>query len=147
MANLETKYAGLTLKNPIIASSSGITDSVARIAKLEKAGVGAVVLKSIFEEEILLEIEEIMQNMTARPFISLETMDFMDDEPHEDLIRKYLRLIEECKKEVEIPIIASINAISNQKWTYLASEIEKAGADALELRDLLGNCKRSFSTS
>ncbi len=133
MANLGTKYAGLDLKNPIIASSSGVTDSVARVQKLAEAGVGAVVLKSIFEEEILLEMEQIMQNMTARTFIASETMDFMDEEPHEDLTRKYLSLISDCKAKVDIPIIASINAISNQKWTYLATEIEKAGADAIEL--------------
>ncbi len=132
MANLKTKYAGLELKNPVIASSSGVTDSVSRVKKLADAGVGAVVLKSIFEEEILLEMEELMQNMTARPFMHLDTVDF-DDEPHEDLIRKYLGLISDCKKEVDIPIIASINAVSNQKWTYLASEIENAGADAIEL--------------
>ncbi len=133
MANLKTQYAGLDLKNPIIASSSGITDSVERIKQLSEAGVSAIVLKSIFEEEILLEMKETMQNMTARPYVSLEAMDFMIDEPQEDLIRKYLNLISNCKKEVDIPIIASINAVSNQKWTYLASEIEKAGADALEL--------------
>ncbi len=133
MANLKTKYAGLELKNPIIASSSGVTDSVARVEKLAEAGVGAVVLKSIFEEEILLEMEEIMQNMTSRPYIFPETMDFMDEEPHEDLTRKYLNLITDCKAKVDIPVIASINAVSNQKWTYLAAEIEKAGADAIEL--------------
>ncbi len=133
MANLKTKYAGLTLNNPVIASSSGVTDSVARIEKLAKAGAGAVVLKSIFEEEILLEMKETMHNMMSRPFISPESMDFMEEEPHEDLIRKYLSLISDCKKAVDIPVIASINAVSNQKWTYLASEIEKAGADAIEL--------------
>ncbi len=133
MANLKTQYAGLDLKNPIIASSSGITDSVERIKQLSDAGVSAIVLKSIFEEEILLEMKETMQNMTARPYVSFEAMDLMVDEPQDDLIRKYLNLISNCKKEVNIPIIASINAVSNQKWTYLAAEIEKAGADALEL--------------
>lgn len=133
MAHLHTQYAGLDLKSPIIASSSGVTDSLSRVQKLADAGVGAVVLKSIFEEEILIEMEEIMQNMTARPFVFPETMDYMDEDPHEDIIRKYLKLITECKKSVDIPVIASINAVSNQKWTYLASEIEKAGADALEL--------------
>lgn len=133
MPSLQTYYAGIKLKNPIIASSSGVTDSLSRIQKLTEAGVGAVVLKSIFEEEILVEMQEVMQNMTARPFVFPETMDYMNEEPHEDIIRKYLTLISDCKKAVDIPIIASINAVSNQKWTYLASEIEKAGADALEL--------------
>lgn len=133
MTNLTTTYAGLELKNPIIASSSGLTDSVENIKKLAEAGVGAVVLKSIFEEEILMEMEEMKQEMIARPFVFPETMDYMDEEPHEDIIRKHLRLIRECKEAVDIPIIVSINAISNQKWTYLATEIEKAGADAIEL--------------
>lgn len=133
MPSLKTHYAGLELKNPIIASSSGVTDSLSRVQKLAEAGVGAVVLKSIFEEEILVEMQEIMQNMTARPFVFPETMDYMDEEPYEDMIRKYLALISDCKKAVDIPVIASINAVSNQKWTYLAAEIEKAGADAIEL--------------
>jgi len=133
MANLATKYAGLTLSSPIIASSSGLTDSLNHIIELEKAGVGAVVLKSIFEEEILMEMDQVKHQMTGKPYVFPETMDYLDEEPHEDLIRAYLRLISESKKVVKIPIIASINCISNQKWTYLAQEIEKAGADALEL--------------
>lgn len=133
MANLSVKYCGLNLKNPIIAASSGLTESVENIKELENAGIGAVVLKSIFEEEILMEMEQIKQQMSGRPYVFPETMDYMDEEPDEDLIRKYLRLIEETKQSVKIPIIASINCVSNQKWTYLASEIEKAGADAIEL--------------
>ncbi|MDA3891123.1 MAG: dihydroorotate dehydrogenase-like protein [Salinivirgaceae bacterium] len=133
MANLSTHYAGLALASPIIAASSGLTETVENVIELEKVGVGAVVLKSIFEEEILMEMEQIKQQMTGKPYVFPETMDYMDDEPHEDLIRKYLRLISEAKSAVKIPIIASINCISNQKWTYLASEIEKAGADAIEL--------------
>jgi len=126
MANLSIKYAGLNLSSPIIAASSGLTESVNNIKELELAGVGAVVLKSIFEEEILMEMDQVKQQMIGRPYVFPETMDYMDEEPHEDLIRKYLRLISETKKAVKIPIIASINCVSNQKWTYLAAEIEKA---------------------
>lgn len=133
MANLSTKYAGLNLSSPIIAASSGLTETVQNIVELEQAGVGAVVLKSIFEEEILMEMDQVMQQMTGKPYIFPETMDYMDEEPHEDLVRKYLRLITESKAAVKIPVIASINCVSNQKWTYLAEEIEKAGADAIEL--------------
>ncbi len=133
MANLSIEYAGLHLSSPIVAASSGLTESVQNIKELEESGVGAVVLKSIFEEEILMEMEQVEQQMTGKPYIFPETMDYMDDEPHEDLIRKYLRLISDSKQVVKIPIIASINCISNQKWTYLATEIEKAGADAIEL--------------
>ncbi len=133
MTDLSTKYAGLNLSNPVIAASSGLTDSVHKLQELEKAGVGAVVLKSIFEEEILMEMDQVSQQMTGKPFVFPETMDYMDEEPHEDLIRKYLRFVSEAKAALKIPVIASINCISNQKWTYLAHEIEKAGADALEL--------------
>jgi dihydroorotate dehydrogenase (fumarate) len=133
MTSLSTQYAGLKLSSPIIASSSGLTDSVSHIVEFEKAGVGAIVLKSIFEEEILMEMDQLKNQMTGKPYIFPETMDYLDEEPHEDLIRAYLRLISESKKAVKIPIIASINCISNQKWSYLAQEIEKAGADALEL--------------
>lgn len=133
MANISTNYAGLSLASPIIAASSGLTETVENVKELEASGVGAVVLKSIFEEEILMEMEQIKQQMTGKPYVFPETMDYTDDEPHEDLIRKYLYLIAESKKVTDIPIIASINCISNQKWTYLAKEIEKAGADAIEL--------------
>ncbi|HKK60459.1 MAG TPA: dihydroorotate dehydrogenase-like protein [Salinivirga sp.] len=133
MANLETIYLGLKLKNPIVAASSEMTGSVEDIQKLEKAGAGAVVLKSLFEEEIQMEMEQMQQQMTGKPYIYPETMDYMDEPVEEDQVRKYLRLIKEAKSAVNIPIIASINCVSSQKWTYLASEIEKAGADAIEL--------------
>lgn len=133
MTRISTSYAGLKLKNPIIAASSGLTDSVENIKQLEAAGVGAVVIKSIFEEEILMEMEQVKQQMTGRPYVYPETMDYLDEEPHVDLISEYIELIKNVKKEVTIPVIASVNCVSNQKWTYIASEFEEAGADAIEL--------------
>jgi len=133
MKDLSTTYLGLKLKNPIIAGSSGLTDTVPKIIELEKAGASAIVLKSMFEEEIIFEMQEQAHHMTGRFFVYPETFDYMEEDPHEDLIRKYLTLIKEAKEAVDIPIIASINCVSSQKWTYLAGEIEKAGADALEL--------------
>lgn len=133
MANLSTTYMGLKLKNPIIAASSEMTGTVEDIKKLEAAGAGAVVLKSLFEEEIQMEMQQMQQQMTGKPYIYPETFDYMDAPIEEDQVRKYLRLIKEAKEAVKIPIIASINCVSSQKWTYLAAEIEKAGADAIEL--------------
>jgi dihydroorotate dehydrogenase (fumarate) len=133
MIDLSTKYLGLQLKNPIIIGSSGLTDSVEKIKQLEAHGAAAVVLKSLFEEEIIMEMEEMLHQMTSRHYVYPETYDYMDAEVEEDSVRKYLRLIREAKQAVKIPIIASINCVSAQKWTYLASEIEKAGPDALEL--------------
>jgi len=133
MPNLTTNYLGLDLKNPIIVASSGLTDTVEKLVELEANGAGAIILKSLFEEEIVMEMEEQMHAMTNRPYIYPETFDYMEEEPHEDILRKYLRLIEEAKAAVSIPIIASINCVSAQKWTYFSREIEKAGADALEV--------------
>lgn len=133
MIDTSINYMGLNLKNPIIIGSSGLTDSVKKVQELEKAGVGAVVLKSLFEEEILMEMEEMMHKMTSRHFFYPETFDYMDEDHQEDSVRKYLRLIRETKEKVNIPVIASINCVSSQKWTYLAEEIQKAGPDALEL--------------
>lgn len=133
MVDLSTKFMGLNLRNPLIVGSSGLTDSVTGIRELETHGAGAVVIKSLFEEEIIAEIKEEMHRMTSRQFIYPETFDYMDEEPHEDTVRKYLNLIRDAKAVVSIPVIASINCVSSQKWTYFAREIEKAGADALEL--------------
>jgi len=133
MADLTTKFLGLTLRNPLIVGSSGLTDSVEKIKDLENAGAGAVVVKSLFEEEIIAEMEETMHRMTSRQFIYPETFDYMDETEEEDSVRKYLNLIRQAKDNVHIPVIASINCVSAQKWTYFAKEIQDAGADALEL--------------
>jgi len=133
MTDLSTTYLGLQLKNPIIAGSSGLTDSVEKIIQLESMGAAAVVLKSLFEEEIIMEMEETIHSMTNRHFVFPETMDYMETIVKEDMLTNYLELISDSKNAVKIPIIASINCVSSQKWTYFAAEIEKAGADALEL--------------
>ena len=133
MADLSTNYLGLQLKNPIVVGSSGLTDSVAKIKNLEAMGAGAVVLKSLFEEEIIMEMEETIHSMTNRHFVFPETMDYMQTIVKEDILTNYLELVAGAKKAVQIPVIASINCVSSQKWTSFAREIEKAGADALEL--------------
>lgn len=133
MTDLSTIYLGLQLKNPIIVGSSGLTDSVEKIVHLEAMGAGAVVLKSLFEEEIIMEMDETIYAMTNRNFVFPETMDYMETIVKEDILLNYLELIADAKNAVGIPVIASINCVSSQKWTYFAKEIEKAGADALEL--------------
>ncbi len=133
MANLTTKYMGLTLRNPIIVGSSGLTDSLDNIKHLYEKGAGAVVLKSLFEEEIQAEMRQ-AQNQAASPgTIYPEIFDFFDYDEMEDSVSKYLFLIEDAKKAVDIPIIASVNAVSSNEWTSFAKRIEAAGADALEL--------------
>ncbi|MGM0497484.1 MAG: dihydroorotate dehydrogenase-like protein [Bacteroidota bacterium] len=133
MANLETKYLGISLNNPIIAASSGLTNSIKDIKEFEENGAGAVVLKSIFEEEILLELEKDQSAMNRESFLFPETVDFFDDMASDDAYTEHLKLIREAKKEVSIPIIASVNCVSAEKWPAYAQNLQDAGADAIEL--------------
>ncbi len=140
MADLSTKYLGLQLKNPFIAASSSLTSSVENIKKLENAGIAAVVLKSIFEEEILLETKESLHEAEKNSMIYTdlsETLDYIDLHVKEDNLAGYLNLIRQAKDETLIPVIASINCITSSEWTSFAKEIEQAGADALELNIFL----------
>jgi len=130
--DLSTKYLGLELKNPVIVGSSGLTDSVKKIADLEKFGAGAVVLKSIFEEEITMEYEKVLEEEAPSRYKD-DYLDYFDYKIKEQNIKNYIKLIADTKKEVKIPIIASINCTSSHEWTYFAQKIEEAGADALEL--------------
>lgn len=132
MADLSTTYAGLKLKNPIIVGSSGMTGSVENIKKIAQSGAGAIVLKSIFEEEITHEYEKILDNSDGIRYEN-SYLDYFDYKIREDNINKYMTLIKEAKASVDIPVIASINCYSSHEWTYFAKKIEEAGADAIEL--------------
>ena len=132
MVNLSTKYLGLSLRNPIIVGSSGLTDSVDDIKELEKFGAGAVVLKSIFEEEILHEMEHEVKGAEKDGF-DAAAFDYYDYKIKEKNLSAYIKLIEQAKEAVSIPVIASINCVSAHEWTYYAQKFEAAGADALEL--------------
>jgi dihydroorotate dehydrogenase (fumarate) len=131
MINLETKYMGLNLKNPIIIASSGLTNSVEKIKDLEKAGAGAIVLKSIFEEQINNEVNNQINRSPQHLFPEEE--DFSWNYTRNNLITSHLNLLSEAKKETEIPIIASISCMSASEWVAFAKDLENAGADALEL--------------
>lgn len=140
MPDLSVNYMGLKLRSPIIASSSGLTNSVSDIKELEKNGAGAVVLKSLFEEEIVTEMEQEMRQLHKENYIYPETMEFYDNQDVEDTLTSYLKLISDCKKEVQIPIIASINCITPYNWPYFAKSIQDAGADAIELNIFVLPC-------
>ena len=136
MPDLSTKYLGLTLRNPIVVGSSGLTDSVDKIVELDKNGVGAVVLKSLFEEQIMLEADHNIKKAQEDGMIYSdysETLDYIDVHVKEKELGNYIELIREAKNKVSIPVIASINAISDMEWTSFAKKIEDAGADAIEL--------------
>jgi dihydroorotate dehydrogenase (fumarate) len=123
---------GLSLKNPIIAGSSGLTNSVKMIKQLEEAGVGAVVLKSLFEEQIKLNVSDMIAS-SEQNYSYPEAEDYIRNYTKMNTVQQYLDFVKEVKAAVSIPVIASINCITASDWTDFAAEIESAGADALEL--------------
>jgi len=132
MADTTTTYLGLKLRNPIIIGSSGLTDSAAKIQDLEKRGAGAVVVKSIFEEEILLEYNKLAEEgkLAGQTY---EALDYLDLEVRAERLDEYMKLIADARKRVSIPVIASINCTYSHEWVSFARALQAAGADALEL--------------
>jgi dihydroorotate dehydrogenase (fumarate) len=133
MANLSTRFFGLNLKTPVIIGSSGLSNSVEKIRLLAENGAGAVVLKSIFEEEIYNEYKVEFEKQAADQS-NLEYLDYLDYEIKNDKIKQYLELIRGVKKAgIDIPIVASINCTSGNEWAFFAKRLADSGADALEL--------------
>jgi len=130
MADLTTSYMGLKLRNPIIVSSSDLTKTCSGIKKCEESGAGAVVLKSIFEEQFLLKENSPQGYLGIHP----EALDYLRSRGLlEYAPQQVCRMIEEVKKEVKIPVIASINCQSSRLWPSFARQFQEAGADGLEL--------------
>lgn len=134
MADLKTNYLGLELKNPLVASASPLSEKVEDVQKLENAGVSAVVVYSLFEEQIIKESLELDH------FLSRDTESFAEALTHLPEVGKfslgpetYVEHISKLKETVEIPIIGSLNGVSSGGWIEYAEKIEAAGADALEL--------------
>lgn len=134
MIDITAHYGSLKLKSPIVAGSSGLTDNISSLIEFEKCGAGAVVLKSLFEEEIVREMNAGIGSMNSSSFLYPETLEFYDyfDGPKETT-NGYLDFIREAKSKLSIPVIASINCLDAINWTYFPKRIEAAGADALEL--------------
>ena len=130
--DISTTYLGLTLPSPVVAGSSGLTGTVDKISAMARHGAGAVVLKSIFEEEIYHEEEDILKEAEAEG-VNMDQFDYYDFHLKGEKLDRYIKLIEDAKKAVDIPVIASINCVYSHEWTAFATKLEKAGADALEL--------------
>ena len=131
MATLKTTFAGLKLRNPIIVSSSGLTDSAEKNQKFYAAGVGAIVLKSLFEEQIMLEADWL-----GDPNMYPEGSDYLVEYVRQHKLSEYLELIKDTKKVCPIPVIASINCYQDAEWVGFAQQMEAAGADAIEINIL-----------
>lgn len=132
MTNISTKFFGLELKSPVIVGSCSMTGQIDQIVKLSEAGAGAIVLKSIFEEEIYYELQEELSKRTELNS-DPEYLDYFDYVIKEENIRNYLSLITKAKLQTKIPVVASINCVTSNEWVLFARKIEEAGADALEL--------------
>jgi len=131
MADLSTKYMGLDLSNPLIVASCSLTKTLEGVRQCVDAGAGGVVLKSLFEEQIKADAKDLERNLwlSGHP----EAIDYVRNIGLTLGPREYLSLIEGAKREVSVPIIASLNCVSPQWWADYAKQIAAAGADALEL--------------
>ncbi|MCD4817499.1 MAG: dihydroorotate dehydrogenase-like protein [Candidatus Cloacimonetes bacterium] len=132
--DLSTKYMGLNLKNPIIVGSCGLTGTLEGVMEMEENGAGAVVLKSLFEEQITMEISNSTTNLYTQHTEANDYFRYYEKMYH---VEKYIDLIKQCKSKTSIPIIASINCRTADDWTTFAKKIEKSGADGLELNIFL----------
>lgn len=132
--DLTTKYLGLALRNPVVASASPLSEDLGNLRKMEEAGAGAVVLHSLFEEQIRLESETLDRNISRTEELYSEHINFFPDLENYKLgPEAYLEHIAKAKAAVSIPVIASLNGVSSGGWLDYAKKIQQAGADALEL--------------
>jgi len=131
MADIKTEFLGLNLSSPVIIGSSGLTGKPGSIKKMAEAGAGAVILKSLFEEQILAGIaRETRKGGVVYGQGDIDEYIAFYERKHS--IEAYMDLIRETKKEVSIPVIASINAVSDREWQAICTDLDKAGADALQ---------------
>ncbi len=134
MANLSTTYLGLKLKNPLVASAGPLCKDVGHILHMEAAGISAVVLHSLFEEQIALESDSLDRYLSAGVGSSAEALTYFPDLGEYNLgPEEYVEHIRKVKQAVDIPVIGSLNGVSTGGWIRYAKLIEEAGADALEL--------------
>lgn len=146
MPNLSTTYMGLSLKNPLVVSSSGLTNSIEKILQLEEKGVGAIVLKSLFEEQITNEVIDVI-NQDVRQVSYPESDDYIWNYIRETNLQTYLDLIRIAKSSLKIPVIASVNCVTGDEWIAFAQNLEKAGADALEINAFILPTDRKISSA
>jgi dihydroorotate dehydrogenase (fumarate) len=132
--DLKTQYLGLELKNPLVAAASALSKKTSYVKQMEDAGISAVVMYSLFEEQIThdsLAFNYFMERGTER---FAESLDYFPDLDQYNVgPDQYLRQIQKNKEAVDIPIIGSLNGVSNTGWIEYAQKMEQAGADALEL--------------
>jgi dihydroorotate dehydrogenase (fumarate) len=148
MINLTTNYMGLKLKNPIVASASPLCDSLDKIRLLEDHGIAAVVLPSLFEEQLIVDSESVDADLFRGSDAFTETATFFPALMDYNLgPYGYLELIRKAKECVSVPVIGSLNGVSPSGWIQYALDMQQAGADAIELNiySLVTNSSRTGS--
>ena len=130
--NTKIKYPGLELNSPILAGSCGLTANIDNLCKLEEYGAGAVVLKSIFEEQIIYDIKR-NTHIHAPVGNYGDSYEYIAQHVAADSVAKYFSLIREAKSKLSIPVIGSINCYSHENWVTYAKQFQDSGCDALEL--------------
>lgn len=134
MSDLTTTYLGLALKNPLVASASPLSKKVSVVRQLEDAGIAAIVMYSLFEEQITHESHELDHFLERGTHSYAESLSYFPDLDHYNLEpERYLEHLQRVKEAVDIPVIGSLNGISSGGWVEYARKVEQAGADALEL--------------
>lgn len=134
MANLETKYMGLQLKSPLIVGANNMVKNIENLKRMENAGAGAIVYKSLFEEQVLLENLELSERLTEYDERHAEMIKIHPDvESTSSEIEDHLTALRRAKDALSIPLIASINAVYDETWVEYAQKIEETGVDGLEL--------------
>jgi len=134
MTDLSTTYLGLKLKNPLVVSASPLSEEIGNIRRMEDAGAAAVVLHSLFEEQIAVDSQELDRGLSAGTESFAESLTYFPDMTTYNLGPEgYLEHLRKAKAAVSIPIIGSLNGVSTGGWIEYAKKIEEAGADALEL--------------
>ncbi len=130
--NTNTKYLGLDIKSPIIVGSCGLTADVDKMVEMEAAGAGAVVVKSVFEEQIIHDIKR-NTHMVAPTDSYGDSYEYIAQHVADDSLNKHFTMIKEAKRRLSIPVIGSINCFSYENWLTYAIRFQEAGCDALEL--------------
>jgi len=134
MVDLTTQYMGLKLKNPLVASASPISKKLGGVRRLEDSGVSAIVMYSLFEEQIEYESRALDHFLNRGTESFAESLTYFPDMPQYNIGPEgYLELINQIKQNVKIPVIGSLNGISTGGWVEYGKRIQEAGADGLEL--------------
>jgi dihydroorotate dehydrogenase (fumarate) len=134
MINLKTNYLGLPLKGPIVVASTPLSESLDNVRRMEDSGAAAIVLTSLFEEQLALESGALDADLSRGTESFAESLDFLPEQADYRMTHEvYLEHVRHCKEAVEIPIIASLNGATTGGWVRFARAMEQAGADAIEL--------------